>query len=297
MKLAVVTATLDLARAASCVASWTGQAAGEVSLYFVAQAAPTTPPVEIWDCIAGMPGLGTFNGWKTPKILGVVPAFAVGVQKALEDGADLICCFHDDLEIQEHGWDLRVQQLFLDHPQAGLCGFGGGRGLGAADIYQAPYNPMQLARQDFISNMRDAEAHGRRVEIPTRVACLDGFSQIGTRAFWQGQDARDAEALPQTFNLFDVMAKLGVVHHCYDSMLGCYAARLGYEAWMLPVKCHHLGGVTAAGDPRYQAWATDQRKGATINGDPATGDQIFWREAHRVGYHEFRDVLPLVPHD
>jgi hypothetical protein len=38
------------------------------------------------------------------------------------------------------------------------------------------------------------------------------------------------------------------------------------------------------GDPNYQQWARQQ--------DPA-GDQGFWKQAHRIVYNEFTDVLPI----
>jgi len=38
---------------------------------------------------------------------------------------------------------------------------------------------MQLARQDFRSNLREAELHGIRSLKAERVICHDGFSLIG----------------------------------------------------------------------------------------------------------------------
>ena len=294
MRLAVVTATIDLKRSEQCRFSWEVQSRGAYREYIVHQG--PTHHAEQWHQQALPPR--RVDVYYVPEILGVVPAFALGVQKALEDGADIICAFHDDLEIEQDGWDEDVIRLFQEHPQAGLCGFGGAKGLGSDDIYQTPYNPMQLARQGFRSNMRHAEAHGVRSLVVEPVACLDGFSQIGTRAFWRGESlhAENGEVWQPGKNLLQIMQEWGIIHHCFDSLLGCWAKRLEYQTWYLPIKCHHQGGVTAVGDARYHTWAnhharqTDRLEGIEEEG---TGDQVFWLRSHKIGYENFRDVLPI----
>ena len=255
-RLHVVTASLDIERAADCLQSWQDRA--------------------------------TF-AWRLHVIkgqMGVVPAFAEGVRIALQEGAEVIACLHDDLLIEDDAWDAEVLSHFDLKPMMGLCGFGGGKGLADADIYQKPYSPHQLARQDFCSNLREAEQHGRRVTRPVRVACLDGFSQIGRRAFWCGRMAGGTEhpTVPIHQNILQVMTDWGIVHHAYDSALGAWARRLRWEVWMLPIACHHFGGRTAVGDPRYEEWAR------TI---VPNGDRDFWELAHREVWERFRDVLPI----
>jgi len=289
VKLGVVTATLDWDRASSCVISWLGMATGPLHLYVVGQGKRN----EGWTVVTpkDLPGQVTMQGVMSKEILGVVPAFAIGVQKALEDSCDIIACLHDDLEITSTGWDQTVINLFRACPRAGLCGFGGGKGLADDDIYRTPYNPMQLARKQFISNMRDAEAHGMRSEVAQPVACLDGFSQIGLRSFWQG--AHRTHPLQYDTNLFTVMEQLGIIHHAYDAALGAYAKQLGYQVWFVPVKCHHYGGRTAVGDARYQDWASNYQYEDQETGRGGQGDQGFWEKSHRVVYELFRDTLPI----
>lgn len=257
--LAIVTATTNRERSRECRWSWEARARYSATVYMV------------------------------EGVYGSVPAFAVGVRRALDGGHAIIACLHDDLLIEEDGWDQRVLDWFQLSPQTGLVGFLGGTGLGDADIYQKPYHPHQLARQGVVSNERNAEAHGRRVTQPTRVACLDGFSQIGRAAFWWGYEYKAAApplpiARAGRLNLFQGLADLGMVHHYYDGQLGVEAACLGWEVWMLPVACHHYGGRTAVGDPGYQEWAKAHAEG---------GDQGFWEQAHKIGYHHGRGILPL----
>ena len=210
------------------------------------------------------------------EYLGTVPAFAEGFRIAAEQGAEVICCFHDDVRINDSLWDMKIEEHFEDHPECWLAGFGGAMGVGQHGMYDKPFDPMTLARHDFGSDMEDAEAHGERWTEPRRVAVLDGFSLI-LRTNWHRESCGHS-------NPFQFLAGLGVIHHAYDVALGAMMRRGGGETWFLPVPCHHAGGRTAVLDTGYLAWAK------TKNPD---GDQGLWLEAHRIVYEQFRDVLPF----
>lgn len=262
LKLVVVVATADPARTAQWWQTWRPNSQTDWAAVVVWTGRTVQSDTELVrpltrDRVIGM------------NEYGVVPAYALGVAAARAMGADVVACFHDDLEICEPGWDSKVLELFR-FPNVLLAGFGGAKGLGADDIYKVPYAPMQLARQDFRSNMRDAEAHGKRVTTAHRVACLDGFSLIGRTEFMVDSFAR--------------MRHLGIVHHFYDGLMGVYAAKAGGQTWLLPIACHHAGGQTAVGSQAYQGWAREKHP---------DGDAHFWNEAHRIGYEEGRGVLPL----
>lgn len=309
--LALVIATIDLERSAGCRFSWAGAAQDPIAMYTVASGVPDAD--NRWMPLQVSARSGMRHLYTSTALLGVIPAYALGVQKALEEGAEIIACLHDDLRCDgtEPPWDQAVLEHFAQHPQCGLLGFGGALGLGDDDIYQVPYNPMQLARKTFGSNMRHAEAHGQRWTEKRRVSCLDGFSLIGRREFWQGflaptpppgipewDNSGPGEYLgqPRVYpNLFQRMAAAGLVHHCYDSLLGCYAVRLGgWEVWFLPIPVHHLGGQTAVADSRYLDWAIESAPSCLDQkGDVARGDAAHWLRSHRWGYEHFRDVLPL----
>jgi hypothetical protein len=266
VKLVVVTASLDAEKTREYWESWAERAVGNVSVVWVR-------PKEAEEDEERIIQEGDYYiaSVLTDGIVGVVPAFAAGVKKAEEFGADIIACFHDDLRIDEKGWDQKIKHWFQVEKKCGLAGFFGARHLGAGDIYQTPYSPMQLARGECGSNMLEAEKHGERWLTPRKVACFDGFSQIG-RAGLMGR-------------LYRRLEQLGVKHHAYDSALGAMSIREGWENWFLPIACHHAGGLTAVANEKYQAWA----KGM----DPR-GDQAFWEESHRICYEELRGVLPLV---
>ncbi len=208
--------------------------------------------------------------------LGTVPAFAEGFQIAMDAGAEIICCFHDDLQIHDPLWPREVDELFTEKPECWLAGFGGAMGVGREGMYDEEFDPVSLARHSFGSNLVDAEAHGERWRTPRRVAVLDGFSLI-------------CRVNEQRRNPFRVLADLGIVHHAYDVALGAMVARASewddiLETWYLPIECHHAGGRTAVLDEGYRAWAKTKT---------SEGDQGFWLEAHRIVYDKFRDVLPF----
>lgn len=218
----------------------------------------------------GLPLRG--SGHQTLEVseyLGVVPAFHRAAEAA-GSGFDLLACLHDDCLLEDLTWLQQVEQYFADHPRCYLLGFGGAWGLGEDDIQTAEYRPTLLVRKGFMSNMRDAEAHGTRVLTPRQVAVLDGFSLIGRSAFMR--------------HTWGKLHRLGVVHHAYDAAFGAEAAACKVEVHLLPIACHHLGGQTAVGDAGYTAWAQEQVAG---------GDAGFWHQAHRLVYDHWKDQLPI----
>lgn len=285
MRLAIVTASTDLERARPCIESWIQYAQETPAIFLILNSGPKPTLVNLSAPVAWL---------HREEYLGSVRAFQTGVDVALESPAEIIACLHDDFEIQEPGWDQKVLKYFARNSAMGLAGFGGAIGLGALDMYEKPYDPMSLARVGFRSDLIDAEHHGIRSVLAEQVACLDGFSQIGRREFWEGQTisrgplgdrtARRLSTQDPSQRPWAVLHDLGIRHHLYDGLLGALAARYGWETWYLPLRGRHWGGRTAVGDAGYQRWAMLQQPG---------GDQGFWEEAHRIGYEQFRDVLPL----
>ncbi len=289
-RFTIVTATAGAEKADECFQSWYDKREIDGAIVVVQQGSLPNMPLRARD---------QYVAFQQDDYLGPVPAFKLGVDLALQITAPdgIIACLHDDLLIEEDQWDAKVMAYFNQHPEVGLLGFGGGTGLGSEDIYQVPYNPMQLARVDFVSNMRDAEAHGRRVTEPTRVACLDGFSQIGRVQYWQGKTPGGSYSQLSSLAPLDRLTDAGVIHHAYDAYLGAWAEALGWHVTMLPIACHHYGGQTAVGDAGYQAWAKTQAPELIPIGGPGgaivDGDNAFWQVAHRKVYDLLRGVLPL----
>lgn len=266
MKLAVVTASVDPDKTRTWWSSWGTHAQEPYELIHV-----INTPGGKSGSYEMLTQRGSLVVVQYSTVLGPVPAFQAGVIRAAQRGADVIACLHDDLEIREDGWDRKVIEHFDSHPDCGLAGFGGAKGLGEDGIYEHEYKPQDLVRKDFISNMEGAELHGRRVTEATEVACLDGFSQIGRAA--------------PLIRAFRRLRNLGVVHHAYDSALGAYFRAWDWKVWMLPIRCHHAGGQTAVGDVRYQEWLASR----------GSSDQAQWEISHRLLYNDLQhlEVLPI----
>lgn len=181
---------------------------------------------------------------------------------------DVLCYIHDDVRILDRGWDQRVKAAFARDETLGLAGFGGSSGIGSHTIYREPYNPGQLGRIDFYSNMLGAEAHGIRTTEERPIVYTDGQSMIVRRGLLDQVDG-------WSWWPFDL------VHHAYDYGIACMARRHGYSGLLIPCAMEHRGGMTACG-PAYKELA------AKHGGDAAVHDA-----SHRFVYQEFRDVLPL----
>lgn len=139
----------------------------------------------------------------------------------------IISYMHDDVEIYEPGWDNRVLREF-DDPSVGLVGFGGALGHGTPNLYTTPYFLPNLARQQFMSNMRSAERHGARFTGARDVAVLDGFALFVRRSVldaWGGWPM-DKE----------------VGYFMYSENLCCETRRQGLRIRLVGVDCEHLGG-------------------------------------------------------
>jgi hypothetical protein len=168
----------------------------------------------------------------------------------------VLAWIHDDVKIYESDWDLRVLKQFED-PHVGLVGFGGALRLGHPNIYKIPYELPQLARFDFQSNMRNAEAHGRRFSGECDVATLDGFAMFVRRSVLE---KAGGWPLGTPINYF-----------MYDNWLACQVRRQGLKTRLVGVDCEHLGGKTASMMQLPDSHAA----------------------AHEWFYEEFRDVLPM----
>lgn len=188
----------------------------------------------------------------------VVPAY----QTIYEDTTEEIIAFlHDDLVIHEVGWDLRVLKEFEDE-SVGMVGFGCGRGHGRPELYKVPYRLQDLARQDFISNMDDAEMHGRRFKGECDVAVCDGFAVFVRRLILDTWDIGN-------FYHFGFPQNVPVGYFMWAENLACEVRRQGKRIRCVGVSCKHIGGRTSV-------------RGVTEN----------YEQEHEYFYEHNRDVMP-----
>ena len=183
---------------------------------------------------------------------------------------DLICYFHSDLFIQQAAWDEMVQYEFRD-PSVVVASFCGAFWHGTDDIYRRPYDFRQLARHHFVSNMDNAEAHGRRLLTACNVAVVDSMAIIVRRSFLDEIGGWPVNRYPPS--------------HCSDYYLCLMAHKRGRKVRYIPVAVSHAGGGTK-GDGRfdYAAW---------IAGTKWMSDDNCHKLGHWLIYHDFRNILPV----
>lgn len=179
-------------------------------------------------------------------------------QAAFEQSdADIIGYVHDDLVCHDLTWRDRVMKEFSD-PLVGLVGFAGALGHGDSQMYQKPYELSQLGRVGFLSNMKDAERHGRRFSGSCDVTVLDGMAIFVRR-----------KLLTRTMG-WPLGTPVGYI--AYDYWISCVCRLYGYRIRLVGCAVDHLGG-----------------KSTGLN--PNLGDANF-AAAHRYIYDHFELVLP-----
>jgi GT2 family glycosyltransferase len=200
---------------------------------------------------------------------GPVEAMARGAKDLTTD--ILVFC-HDDIEVYED-WAMAITTIFDYVPGCGLVGFHGAKGLGSEDIYRTRYQLSQLARYNPMSNMVDAEQHGKYVTIPVEVATIDGFFMAVRRETYEAVGGWEA------------CLRDKIVFHMYDSWMAMAAREHGYRTFMAPVNCRHQGGATEVGmTAEYEKWAIENgfKDGTDVH-----------TQGHLAFYERFRGQLPI----
>jgi GT2 family glycosyltransferase len=207
-------------------------------------------------CLASW-SIATIREWKTIFMENYLTGDSLlqSYQRAYELSSTPIIAFvHDDLIIQDPLWYERIMAEFND-PTVGIVGLAGAIGHGTPDLYTSPYHLPNLARQDFISNMRDAEVHGRRLTGSCDVAVLDGMAIFIRREILEKCGGWD----------------MNWTYFMYTEGICCEARRQGYRIRVVGCSCDHLGGKSST-----MVQLTDS-----------------YEEAHRYFYENNRDVMPF----
>jgi hypothetical protein len=203
---------------------------------------------------------------------GPVEAMAKGAVALEGKGCDILVFCHDDIEVYED-WGIPIATIFEAREDIGLVGFHGAKGLGSEDIYRTRYQLNQLARYNPMSNMINAEEHGKRVTLPCEVATIDGFFMaVRTKAYYE-------------VGGWEACLKDKIVFHMYDSWMALAVREHGYKTFLAPVNCRHSGGATEVGmAAEYEDWAIS-------NGFKDSSEVHV--KGHSAFYERFRGQLPI----
>lgn len=226
----------------------------EASLSFLLRASRPDPEVD---------DVGTCIRRNDKENIGLVASYQAIYEESV---APFICFAHDDVTVNEDGWNMRVLHEFED-PNVAVVGFGGAMGIGTNEIYKVPYSLQQLQRIDYYSNQVDHEIHGKRETGARNIAVVDGFVICVRRSFLD--QIGGWKWFPHRF-------------HMYDVALCLMAHRHGWKVRMVGVSVTHHGGGTST-TPEYVMDCRE--RGTSVEAEHT--------EPHVWCYNEFRDLLPL----
>jgi len=180
-------------------------------------------------------------------------------QTAFEgSAADILMFVHDDLIIHDPLWNMRVLHEFKD-PEVGMVGFAGALGHGSNDLYTSPYKLSNMARQNFLSNMVNAEANGERFSGSCDVSVLDGMALAIRRSLLLDMGGFPLDTI--------------VGYFMYAEWMCCMTRRLGKRIRLVGCQCEHLSGKSTGLNPNLK---------------------VEFEAEHEYVFNEFRDVLPAM---
>lgn len=133
---------------------------------------------------------------------------------------EIIAFLHNDLFILEYEWDRKVLARFDEDSKIGLAGFVGAKGI-----------DLLGHRYDVISNLLDAEQHGKRVCGVHKVAVFDSIAMIARRSFLESVHGFDEQYSYSHYSDYDI------------SMASLTA---GYTNAYMSIFCYHPGSITSA---------------------------------------------------
>lgn len=139
---------------------------------------------------------------------------------------------HDDMICHDPNWRERILAAF-DDPEVQVVGVAGALGHGLPHIYKEPFDIPHLSRVDFLSNMKDAEVHGRRFTGECEVSVLDGVALFVRRSWMEFEIGYWPEASPAGYWL-------------YAEWLCCETRRAGGKIKLVGLPVEHLGGQTSS---------------------------------------------------
>lgn len=222
-------------------------------------------------------GLFEFKYYRNAKNRGVLETFRQGQMYAT---GDIICFIHNDVLIQEHGWNVKVREAFESNPQLGLGGLFGAVGVGN--------NGGRIRSQ---SNMRGDEwgkcechsvawqHHSEFCDTISPATILDGVGM-----FFSRQALHDLATT-------DIFADWRAPHHFYDRIIPLKLIDKGYKIATIGVGFDHYSGATANSSDKWRStarrWLEDHH--LPVSDAP---DQDVYNEAERQFFKEFGHRLP-----
>ena len=217
--------------------------------------------------------------------LGVYPVYKFGMENTT---GDIVLFIHNDLMIDEDGFDIFVKYLFATKDKLGLLGFvgsdeineHGGKGYGTTSNFEA----KTYTYKDKSWTGGDALIYGSRYDGFTNAVILDGLAMAFRRKAYEKIDYRPK--FPP--------------NHFHDRLVPCQILEAGYTVGVLGIACDHMDAQTRTNEKKYQSivqgWCekNNTQKFMDDSGNVSWEYTIHF-EAQRQFLKEWRDQKHFIP--
>ena len=173
---------------------------------------------------------------KIVKDTEVYPAFKFWMENTT---GDIMLFIHNDVMIDEYGFDVLLRYVFQKDQNLGMVGFvgsdelneKGGRGWGTTSNF--------LGKTYSYNNKTwegtPASLHGMQYDGLTPAVMVDGCSMAIRRNVWNKLGYHPAES----------------IYYFYDRLMCCRILEVGYRIGTLGVACDHIANQTASKEIKY----------------------------------------------
>jgi glycosyltransferase involved in cell wall biosynthesis len=181
--------------------------------------------------------------------IGVFPALLQGLAATSND---IVLTMHNDVLLQERGYDARILNEFAIDPKLGIAGFFGGRGVGYDGGRSHPESNMQ-----GIEWGQHGSIHGHVQTHKHPAVVFDSLALILRKSIFYKVFPPEDLAIIAPHHWFDRIVTLGIV-------------TAGYHALTIGVAFDHYGGGTSVANPEFEAFTARwvKEKGMEVVNNP-----------------------------
>lgn len=217
-----------------------------------------------------------------PENTGVLQTFKQGL---LQSRGKVVCFIHNDVLIQEDGWDEKVSAIFEAEQRLGLAGLFGAVGVGDNGGRVRSMSKM-LGVEWGKCECHDVawQHHSEYLDGIHPATILDGVGMFFKR-----------EALEALVNS-DMFAEWRAPHHFYDRIMPLKLIDKGWKVATIGIGFDHWSGATANSSEKYNhtaaEWIESQGIGSYQWALDKGPDYLIYRKAEDQFFNEFGKRIP-----
>lgn len=221
-----------------------------------------------------------------PNVLVVKNSINIGVLQTFSQGlalarGEIICFIHNDVLLQEEGWDIKVVEVFDQCPRLGLAGLFGAVGVGENGGRIRSMSKMLGVEWGKCDCHELAwEHHSEYLDGVHPATILDGVGMFFRR-----------EALHDLVNS-DMFAEWRAPHHFYDRIMPLKLIDKNWKIATIGIGFDHWSGATANSSEIYNDTALKWAEKHNAVADGLNPDQMLYNKAEQQFFDEFGKRLP-----